>query len=983
MIDDRHERERALDPSQSFIVEAPAGSGKTGLLSQRYLRLLSVVQRPESVVAMTFTRKAAAEMRERIHDALLAAQNNVPVTSEHEQRTRDLAIAALGRDREKGWNLLVDTGRLQIQTIDSLCAMLARQMPVISGFGGVQQIIEDAREFYRLAARRTIRALAEGSQEDRALFYRASLHFDNNLALLEGQIAEMLEQRDQWSHLVVCDSDPLVEEFCQLLARGHAALLEIFRERSIIDFTELTRAAIAALGKPEQPTDLLYWLDYRIEHLLVDEFQDTSHAQYDLIKALTGQWSDGDGHTLFVVGDPMQSIYRFRGAEVSLFLQSWRDERLGSVRLNRVSLNMNFRSTPEILAWVQHHFEPVMSDDSGGGVKFRPSSASRPSGSPHPQLITLIDDKSGDVEARTLLMFTQEALRNGTVAILVRSRSHIVRILPVLRAAGVRYEAIEIDELQRQQYIVDLLALTRAISHPADRSSWLACLRAPWCGLTLKDLSALAESEPNRTVFDLLSDPDRIAALSPDGRIRSVRFQEIIASAVAQMGRVPLRDLVERTWLALGGAAVLTSQNQQEDVDTFLGLLQQIERGGVIRDFSALQAHLEFLYAKPASGENYVQVMTVHQAKGLEFGTVIIPHSAGGARSADHDLLIWSETIEPDGSSRLDIAAQPQKRVKDPKYEAIKREIQQRELHELKRLFYVACTRAKNALYVIGNANTNKKGDGFNKPGSTTFLGLIWTAVEEEYRRALRRRIPAVHQHTANGQNAPKTILSRLPAAWQSPRLDPSVQWKPVLQRSTASARKITYEWVSDTSRHVGTVVHELLKRAQQSGLEAWKDERVSALSPTIKSELLRLGVPHADISRAEAQVIRAFSSTLRSRRGRWILEDHAETRSESPIAGKIQDKLISGTIDRMFRDEQGRFWIIDYKTSEHQGGRLEKFLDEEQRRYRPQLESYAVLMSRMVDGPISLGLYFPLLDAWREWQFGEEQAASESYTGS
>ena len=84
--------------------------------------------------------------------------------------------------------------------------------------------------------------------------------------------------------------------------------------------------------------------------------------------------------------------------------------------------------------------------------------------------------------------------------------------------------------------------------------------------------------------------------------------------------------------------------------------------------------------------------------------------------------------------------------------------------------------------------------------------------------------------------------------------------------------------------------------------------------------------------------------------------------------------KLLSGTIDRMFRDEQRRLWIIDYKTSEHQGGRLERFLDEEQRRYRPQLESYAVLMSRIASGPISLGLYFPLLDAWREWEFEAER---------
>ena len=981
MSADLRQREEALDPSQSFIVEAPAGSGKTGLLMQRYLRLLSVVERPESIVAMTFTRKAAAEMRERIHDALLSAQNCAPVSGGHEQRTRDLALNALARDREKGWNLLTDSGRLQIQTIDSLCAMLTRQMPVISGFGGVNRIVEDAGEFYRLAARRAIRQLAEGGQRAQDLFYHASLHFDNNLALLERQIAGMLEQRDQWSHLTGCDSDPLVEEFSQLLQCGHAALLEIFREYSVVDFTELTRAAIAALGSPEQPSDLLYWLDYRIEHLLVDEFQDTSHAQYDLIRALTAQWSDGDGHTLFVVGDPMQSIYRFRGAEVSLFLKSWEDESLGAVRLNRISLSTNFRCTPEILAWVEEKFAPIMVDDCDGAVSFRPSAASRRVGGAHPQLVALIDDKSGETEAAAVTEIAEQALGKGSVAILVRNRSHITSVLPALRSAGIPYEAVEIDELQRQQHVLDLLSLSRAISHLADRPAWLACLRAPWCGLTLAELAALVEAEPARTIFDLLSDEQRIAGLSADGRSRAVRFQEIIAAALARIGRTSLRDLVEQTWLALGGPAVLSQPNQQEDVDVFLNLLEEMEEGGVVRDFAAVERRLENLYAKPSHGENCVQVMTVHQAKGLEFGTVIIPRVAGGARASDHDLLLWTETTEADGSTRLSIAAQPQKREKEPKYEAIKKEIQQRELHELKRLFYVACTRAEDALYVIGSANRNKKGDGCNKPGSSTFLGLIWNAVEGEYLKTLHRQ-PAIAHHAANGEGTAKTILLRLPATWRAPLLERSVQWQPGLQRATASARKLTYEWVSDASRHVGTVVHELLKRASQGGAAAWGSDRINSAAGIVRAELLRLGVSPADVPKAEAQVLRALTNSLRSERGQWIMRAHPEARSESPLAGRIQDRLISGTIDRMFRDEQGRFWIIDYKTSEHQGSRLEKFLNEEQRRYRPQLERYALLMSRLVEGPISLGLYFPLLDAWREWEFVEEQAATGSYTG-
>src|SRR6202008_4160042 len=110
-ISDQLQRETALDPARSFIVQAPAGSGKTGLLVQRYLRLLGTVTRPECIVAMTFTIKAAAEMKERIHEALLAASSDQPVEKEFGHTTRTLAKAVLEQDRRHGWNLIEDAGR--------------------------------------------------------------------------------------------------------------------------------------------------------------------------------------------------------------------------------------------------------------------------------------------------------------------------------------------------------------------------------------------------------------------------------------------------------------------------------------------------------------------------------------------------------------------------------------------------------------------------------------------------------------------------------------------------------------------------------------------------------------------------------------------------------------------------------------------------------------------------------------------------------
>jgi ATP-dependent exoDNAse (exonuclease V) beta subunit len=220
------------------------------------------------------------------------------------------------------------------------------------------------------------------------------------------------------------------------------------------------------------------------------------------------------------------------------------------------------------------------------------------------------------------------------------------------------------------------------------------------------------------------------------------------------------------------------------------------------------------------------------------------------------------------------------------------------------------------------------------------------------------------------------TMLSRLPDDWRMPKFEMSVAWQPTVQRAPAAARKVTFEWVGDASRHAGTVIHEIFKRIAIDGLEKWNEARVEASKPLIREELLRLGVPAVEEPQASNQVVRALSNCLSSPRGRWLLSEHAEGRSEYAVGGRMQDKLVAATVDRVFRDEEGRFWIVDFKNSDHKGGKKEDFLREEQRRYTPQLETYAALLRRVKTGPIMLGLYFPLLNEWREWSFAAEVAA-------
>ena len=1114
-VQDRQQRLQALDPTRSFIVQAPAGSGKTELLIQRFLRLLGQAEQPESVVAITFTRKAAAEMRHRVIEALQSASGPEPATP-HERQTRTLAQAALAHNDRLDWRLTEHPSRLRIQTIDSLCAMLVRQMPWVSRMGASLGPEDDAGPLYLQAARRTLAMLdSQGTRtEISEALSRLLTHLDNNVARVEQLLSTMLKSRDQWlrhvvgtppsaelrealerslsriveraldraaaafpegireetidlaryaagnlrgqnrgSALEACfqlsgfpdarpeslprwlglaemyltrngtrrqnlsvrqgfpagdagratkmrwrriELDPAALTALHALrslppARYHdgqwnvlaalmlllpvtvAQLRSVFQEEGGVDFTEIGIGARAALGTDETPTDLAFALDCRIQHLLVDEFQDTSQSQYSLLARLIGDWQPGDGRTLFLVGDPMQSIYGFREAEVGLFLSA-RSNGIGAVRPEPLTLSVNFRSSAGIVEWVNGALSGAFPDRENiltGAVTYEPSVPFKGE-SPdravclHPFLM----DRPEAEEARRVIDIIEQAQsknRGGTIAVLVMARSHLFQIVAALHRHGRKFRAVEIDALGERPVVQDLMALTQALLHPGHRLAWLSILRAPWCGLRLEDLDALTLGGSAAAVWDLLQDPVRRERLSPDGRTRLSRLIPLLGDALARRGRLPVRRWVESLWMALGGPACLESRADLEDAGAYLDLLERSLDGLQLRDEARFTEEVGRLFAPSdvEAGEE-LQLMTIHKAKGLEFDTVILPGLGRRTRHDDPHLLRWTEY--PDGDrSRLLLAPIPQVAGdNDALYDYLKSIDREKRVQENTRLLYVAATRARKSLHLLGHTRLDGDGAGLRAPDSRSLLAKIWTTVEPEFSESLKDHGVEEEDPVDTVTPEPPGIpLRRLAAGWTPLPPPEDVVWEPRNQlpgTEDPGPGQPTFQWAGELQRRVGIVVHRMLQ-------QLWAPDRLNFSRDTLLAALRQDGLDGRKLDEALSRAVSALRNTISDDRGRWILSRHQDDRREYALSAVVQGGVRRHVLDRTFVAD-GTRWIIDYKTGTHAGGSPEGFLDNEQARYRTQLETYGSLIRSMDSRPIRLGLYFPMLQGWREWVY-------------
>src|SRR3984957_9673023 len=867
-------RDRAIESDGSVLVQAPAGSGKTTLLAQRYLRLLALVDAPERILALTFTRRAAEEMRERVLLALGAAHLPICPAGMHRETWR---LAGISSRHLHGMHLDIQPqpSRLRIETIDAFTAWLAAQLPISAGAGAGLQVLADARPCYEEAARRAlareeadqfgaavdgVRArddqrwprllnlisqmlpsrdrwlpllagrLQAASALDEAQLLRVRRHLDEDLGLLvarvlnrahevigeerlaalsrltqgaarragadrpdlspwlddamplrpdtadlarwrgvacllltaEGEFRKRLTKKEGFPPqcadkppmqdlLQELDRDPqsrqiLVEsrsppapaysdeqwervrEVAQVLVLAAAELDQVLREQGAADFPAVSLAALRALGSADAPTDLGLRLDYRLQHILLDELQDTSSAQLALVALLTAGWQQGDGRSIFCVGDPMQSIYGFRQAEVRAFLELAEDG-IGEVRFEVQRLRDNFRSAAPLVDWINSSFARVLprTDDRGrGAIAFRSSVAaiaeSRESAAPAVALRGFATRAEESAHIAATIEAQLEQHPAWRVAILVRARTHAREIAAALRARGIAFRAVDIEPLQDRAIVRDIVMLIGALLHLGDRTAWLALLRAPWAGVSLADLLLIARGAP--LVWDALADDAVMQQLSEDGRVRCRRLRSTLEAAFRVRNDTSIARWVERTWLGMGGASCAASPEDLDLAGSAFARLRELEQRG-LPDPADLPAAFADLYADHGAAAA-VEIMTIHKSKGLEFDMVVLPALDRHIPRSRDQLLVWHEFART-GRDGLVMAARPAVGAdSDRLFEFLRHQLRDAAELEAERLLYVACTRAKWQLRLtarIGRAEDHQNSARSAADGSAESSG--------------------------------------------------------------------------------------------------------------------------------------------------------------------------------------------------------------------------------------------------------------------
>jgi ATP-dependent helicase/nuclease subunit A len=1115
---DQEARDRAVDPTGSFHLTAPAGSGKTSVLLERFLTLLGQVEAPEELLALTFTRKAAGELRTRVMDYLAAGPSAGPDLP-WEARLKDAGRRALARHGARGEGNL-GPERLPIMTFHSFCALLVRQAPQEAGAPLELRLLEEleSRRLRQQALEEFRQRLAARPPEDpvRRALLRRLVRLNNDWPRLAGELDDLLARRDtlgeflelaraarepgayqrllderlrllvsenlktlaaafkdtslgqRWEEFYdslrekgapLADSLPrqvpgsaftdlarwreiafalltqkgevrksLTAQYgfpkdfghtkwpplFRLIPEGAARLLRQYRDLAqvtstpeevaalqdlvillgnaisiyeelclkagALDFIALEQAALKLL-EVEAPGELLLSLDYRLKHLLVDEFQDTSVHQKELLCRLLEGWQPGAGRSLTVVGDPQQSIYGWRQARVRLFEEARTGLRCGETRdypLTPLSLTTNFRSSRTLIAWANQVFSTILASSAGPEkLEFRRADPGpgTPEGGP-PGLALFFGEEGRsprEAEARWLagqLLQAQDEVKAGeSIGVLLFKRTHLPIYQEAFRRAGLAVKVREGLKLGESLGVAHLHNLARALARPHDAAAWAGVLRGPWGPWPLKALAEVALSPE-----DLWLEKLENFAASPHCSIEWQNLVSALKAAFDQVGRRPLAEIIHQ-WLDTAGAwpglALKDGPLGVACARAYLELLALAEAGSPEATFKEAELALEDAYQPPdpRALASPVEIMTVHGAKGLEFDRVFIPgldwQPLQGESKTPPFLL---EEIPGTRLHGLALARPYAHEKHSSLYTLLGNLKGRRILAEARRVFYVGATRARQSLTLSGVVKVNRQGHTSVPPESP--LGWLLSHYSLEDRLLRPERLwpqPELRVEFFNEVPPPPPRESGPPPlseVWEVAPEAPPYQLKfpsqmaPEGEPGGVSGEAEEFE-VKDgkagpdlVPRVRGEVTHRLL--------EALSRGEPLPPAPGVAAALRQGGLEAAAALELSREILEEVAACLQDPFLAGLLNSELPfSRSEWRLEARPAPGLLyRGKIDRMAFDGRN-FWLIDYKTSRPAPGEpWEVFITREKEKYRPQLQAYREMAApaRGLD-PESVGL--------------------------
>jgi ATP-dependent exoDNAse (exonuclease V) beta subunit len=1066
---------------RDVLLEAGAGTGKTGVMVDRYCRLVcDEGVSPDAVLAFTFTDKAAAELRRRIR--------------------AELARRA-GEGFEPAGALLDQVGSAWIATIHGFCNRLLSGHPVAAGIDPGFRVL-DAPEAERVAREAFEEALrdflAEGG--DSADDLVAAFEVDGLRSVVGGIHAELRsrgvaepslpepgrpdvegalrtaaeaaaetleelkpgdgrrEQLELAGERLSAVPPPDLDELCSLrtgskaksfaayneaieaaIARSAEAgeggqayrqvarLLELFstrfaaakERRAGIDFEDLQILAAALLERAE--IGEAYRL--RFSHLMVDEFQDTNRLQLRLIEALRGPGSE-----LIAVGDELQSIYGFRHADLDVFREQ-RRRIAAQPRGETMELSGNFRSRPEVIGAINALSGALFGDP------YRPLRVgARPAGEPAADgpavellltardgwdaaeidLAPAIDDRTPPnclAEARFLASrlraLADQGIERSEMVVLLRAFTHLDVYEDSLQRAGLRPYVVGGRGYWSQQQVADVCALLATIANPLDDQALFGALASPACGLAPDTLWLLrAAAGKRRHVWPAVeravgageaepAAPERLEQIPADELAPLVRFEATHASLRESANRLSLAGLIEAAVIATGyDLAVLmrpSGEARFANVRKLLRLAEEFEsrEGRDLRgllDFlaSRAEADAEAQAATAVEGHDGVRIMTVHNAKGLEFGVVAVPDLARSLLAGTRPPLLTLGR-EPEPRAGMQLRRLGAASVNLYSHADLCEEAKERDAEEGLRLFHVAATRARKHLILSGVVKPEP--NGATRP-STPVIERIVEAFDVDRESDSAVPIPpaqprpgldgsfepseiAVSVNLPSPERAAKLVGSHGDAATERPlgqgpaplrrRRAPAVPSRPLSYSALAAFEECPYRFYTERVLDLSTSgrgSHRMAAGTATSGEGGGRDEGAAhgaALHSLLEwSQGNGWGEPSPDLVRRHAaaaglagdategllEPLRAWlESELFAER---VLAPGARVSAEVPLLLGLAGTVVRGSIDLLVERDGAPPLVIDYKSDRLAGSSPA----ERAAHYRTQRDIYALAVA-------------------------------------